>query len=229
MRSVIRSCVIFPAAGAAMRHDSSQQWVLNVMYGTGLAPRYGSWKSFGVGDALKENDTPVLYCKALVHASGGGRRARDWVAGCSAALFPSSELLKIAMRHNSSEEDVERYRRHLVETLEKAKGPQTGEANDAGNVTSGEDGSKSDTENDTDIDMRLSQMPEVRCFVYDAMRAACFHRYKKVPEEQRVKLFTVAARLGLDEGTTMAIWRLVEKEGIVARDKQRALESPWND
>nr|CCC91551.1 conserved hypothetical protein [Trypanosoma congolense IL3000] len=231
MRTALRVCNVVSRPGVVVRHESSQHWILNLLYGASVAPRYGSWSSFDKTESLGDADVPVLYCKALIHASGGGRRSRDWVAGSSAALFSSPKLMLIAMRHEGSDADVERYRRYLVGTLLRSNGSTNEDAAQTGSssLNSGNNHAGTSGDSDAEISVRLGQMPEVRCFVYDAMRAAWFHRYKKVPENERLRLFAVAARLGLDEEVTLAIWQLVEKECAVARDKKRALENPWDD
>ncbi|KEG07435.1 hypothetical protein DQ04_09811000 [Trypanosoma grayi] len=203
---------------ASIRHTSASPWIAQLFYGACAAPMFGVWKT--ASTTREENDaTRVLYCKALIHASGGGRRARDWVAGCSALMCPSDTLLFIALKHNGSEQDVERYREHLLEVLAKAAldGQSSSPPSEAASSSSGVSAAQ------------LGSMPEVRCFVYDAMKAACFHRYHKVPVEERQRLYAVAQRLGLNEDTARGIWRLVEKEGAVEREKQRALDYPWSD
>ncbi|KAH8613802.1 hypothetical protein ERJ75_000743200 [Trypanosoma vivax] len=201
---------------ASLRQNSSNEWVVNLLYGATMAPRFGiQQEASSVDEEESQHRARALYCKALLHASSGGRLARDWLAGCSSLLFPSGSLLSIAMKHEGSEQDVERYRDYLVGKLQKEV-----ERKEGGGATEGYK---------VDVSAHLSSMPEVRCFVYDAIRALVFYRHKKVPYEEKCHLFSVAAKLGLDQKITTELWGLVEQESSIARDKQRALENPWNE
>ncbi|RNF10082.1 hypothetical protein TraAM80_01831 [Trypanosoma rangeli] len=224
MRRLVRVAAVPSSLAVIVRRRSSSAWIARLLYGARASPLLGSWDVCSSSKQQKLDDTArELYCKALTHASGGGRLARDWIAGCVAIVCPSDTLLNIALKHPGTEQDVERYRTYLLSTLRKRmqEGP-----NEGAGVGGGGAASSSSREA---VVKRLGSMPEVRCFVYDATRAACFHRYNKVPEEDRQQLDAVAHRLGVDEEVTRGIWRLVESEGAVEREKQRALDHPWSD
>ncbi|KAF5220441.1 hypothetical protein ECC02_006509 [Trypanosoma cruzi] len=218
-----------------VRHGSSSWWLSRLLYGANASPLLGEWDTANSKEKGKLDDAVrVLYCKALVHASGGGRLARDWVAGCSAVVGASEKLLGIALKHDGTEQDVERYRDYLLTTLckrmQEASNDGNGTVSSSMNSSSGGKGKVSASSEAGSLDAKeLGNLPEVRCFVYDAMRAASFHRYHKVPEEDRQRLYAVAERLGVEEEVTRGIWQLVEKEGAVQREKQRALDYPWSD
>ncbi|RNF26932.1 uncharacterized protein Tco025E_00798 [Trypanosoma conorhini] len=209
MRRLVRGTVVPPPPIVDVRRGSSTSWVARLLYGARASPLLGAWGACSSEEERQlDNTARELYCKALTHASGGGRLARDWIAGCSAIVCPSQNLVNLALKHHGTEQDVERYREYLLLALHR----RTQAGSDKRGAANG-----------------LGSMPEVRCFVYDATRAACFHRYHKVPEEDRRRLDTVAHRLGVDAEVSRAIWRLVESEGTVEREKQRALEYPWSD
>lgn len=95
------------------RHFStrSTQAVCRMLYGADTVPLYGSWDNAFNERALY---TRQLYCKALVYASGGGRLARDWIAGSTALTTSNASLLHIALQHNGTKEDVRQLREHLL-------------------------------------------------------------------------------------------------------------------
>lgn len=90
------------------------RWLDKLRYGAEDAPSLGSW-----GNAYEDNalDTRKLYCKALVHASGGSRLARDWIAGCAALTSPDPSLIYTALQHAATEADVEELREHFLQRL----------------------------------------------------------------------------------------------------------------
>ncbi|ESL09415.1 hypothetical protein TRSC58_02862 [Trypanosoma rangeli SC58] len=224
MRRLVRVAAVPSSPAVIVQRRSSSAWIARLLYGARASPLLGSWGACSSKEQQPLDDTVrELYCKALTHASGGGRLARDWIAGCVAVVCPSDILLDIALKHPGTEQDVERYRAYLLNTLHK----RTQEGSNEG-ASVGDSGAAPSSSGEAVV-KGLGSMPEVRCFVYDATRAACFHRYHKVPEEDRRQLDAVAHRLGVDEEVTRGIWRLVESEGAVEREKQRVLDHPWSD
>ncbi|KAH9597886.1 hypothetical protein LSM04_004931 [Trypanosoma melophagium] len=247
MRRVLSVPVVFSTT-TSLRCGSSSPWIARLLYGSSTTPLFGlksTTYAWARGDGTNESDTQaiqeendaarVLYCKALIHACGGGRLARDWVAGYSALVCSSETLLLLALRHNGTEQDLERYRNHLLANLSKSVAKNNGHDNNNDNSSSSSSSSSNNNNNNnsnsnsttTATIEQLGDLPEVRCFVYDAMRAAAFHRRYKVPKEERQRLYEVARSFGLPEETARRLWWVVEKEGAIEREKQRALDHPW--
>lgn len=114
------SCASAAAAAGSLhqpRRCLSQQasrWLDKLRYGAEDAPSLGSWENAYEDKAM---DTRKLYCKALVHASGGSRLARDWIAGCAALTSPDPSLIYTALQHTATEVDVEELREHFLQRL----------------------------------------------------------------------------------------------------------------
>ncbi|ORC86348.1 uncharacterized protein TM35_000292300 [Trypanosoma theileri] len=241
MRRVCSAPLVFSAT-TSLRCGSSSPWIARLLYGSSTTPLFGlrsTTYAWSKGDGTNVQDTKtvqeendaarVLYCKALIHACGGGRLARDWVAGYSALVCSSEPLLVLALRHNGTEQDLERYRNHLLANLNssRAKNDNNNHDNSNQNNNSNYNSNSSSSNSSTATLEQLGDLPEVRCFVYDAMRAAAFHRRHKVPEEERQRLYAVARSFGLPEDTARGLWWVVEKEGAIEREKQRAFDHPW--
>lgn len=90
------------------------RWLDKLRYGAEDAPTLGSWENAYEDNAM---DTRKLYCKALVHASGGSRLARDWIAGCAALTSPDPSLIYTALQHTATEADVKELREHFLRRL----------------------------------------------------------------------------------------------------------------
>lgn len=290
-----------------------------------------------------------LYCKALVYAAGGGRLARDWIAGCSALTAPNQALLYIALQYNATEADVHHFRGHLLGRLvrqEEEESPEARGRNESKRATSSgaavaasvshtttshayaesedseeevelrrriaeligassarpavgevenketekavadkentkgegrsasvaspspqqepspatgsnpsssssssssplvtstsvatETSSVDDTATEIDTDaieraeqVLLSNAPEVRCFLYDAMMASLFHCHSDFTtvEEARRRITCIGVSVfGLPAAEVTALWRIVEAEMFVKKEKVRTLGQPW--
>ncbi|KPA77181.1 hypothetical protein ABB37_07100 [Leptomonas pyrrhocoris] len=100
--------------------QQANRWLDKLRYGAESAPSLGSWENAYEDNAM---GTRKLYCKALVCASGGGRMARDWIAGCAALTSPDPSLIYTALQHNATEADVEELREHfLIRLLAREEG-----------------------------------------------------------------------------------------------------------
>lgn len=338
--------------------QQSSQWVCQLRYGADDGPFFGSDGGAFSDRALR---TRQLYCRALVHASGGGRRARDCIAGCAAMSSPNQSLLSIALQYVASEDDVVAFRAHMLERLfaaEESGGGDGGDGDDddsngaiaasirsaledsctatsncsgdsgntgsdnekasaAGSTQTGvsshtgadvaaataeteaeastpntngsntahasganepsgsnesEDSStrnSSTTESSGTVDDAppsssssymsssvppryspttapsptasevraaedcvLSSIPEVRCFLYDAMTASLFHSHGDIAvvEAARTRVFHLgAAHFGLSPAALTPLWRIVEAELIMRKEKMRMLGQPMGE
>lgn len=113
-----------PSLPLQRRRLSSQasRWISELRYGA-EGPIFGSFGSAFSDGALT---TRQMYCKALVFASGGSRRSRDWIAGCSAMSSPNQTLLTVALQYTSTEADVIAFREHIIGRLLQADGAGPG-------------------------------------------------------------------------------------------------------
>ncbi|CAJ1019979.1 hypothetical protein Q4I32_002126 [Leishmania shawi] len=272
----------WPVSLCTSRRYLSQQgtqWLNKVRYGADNAPMMGSWDSAYGDDAM---DTRKLYCKALVHASGGSRLARDWIAGYSALTSPDPSLIYTALQHDATEADVQELREHILGRLLAQESPRRGGcsggsrenevrakfdmneesekevvvpgAGDAApepavapncggqcNMHEGddEDGASEATsppitsESIRDAEHCLLQRSrEVRCFMYDAMTASLFHSNNELRavEAARRHTFSIGSNLfGLSFDELTALWRLVEAELLLKKEKVKVLGQPWGE
>ncbi|KAG5483289.1 hypothetical protein LSCM1_04831 [Leishmania martiniquensis] len=265
----------------ALRRHSQQasRWLNKLRYGADDAPTMGSWDSAYEDRTL---DTRQLYCKALVHASGGSRLARDWIAGCAALTSPDPSLICTALQHNATQADVEALREHIIGRLLAQESPKRGDRSGASReneVRTKFDGSEESEEvemepytgdaaaevavasnsavpcsihegNDEDgtgevasslITLEsirnaerylLQHSREVRCFMYDAMTASLFHRnndLRAVEAARRHTFWVGSALFGLSFDELTELWRLVEAELLLKKEKLKVLGQPWGE
>lgn len=271
-----------PSAFCTARRCLSQQaghWLNKLRYGADDAPTMGSWDSAYEDDAM---DTRKLYCKALVHASGGSRLARDWIAGCAALTSPDPSLIYTALQHAATEADVEELREHILGRLLAQeiprRGGRSGGSRDnqvrtnfsmyeesekevvvpgTGNIAAeravapncaghssiherdGEDGASEapsppiTSEDILDAEHYLLQRSrEVRCFMYDAMTASLFHSNSdlRTVEAARRHTFGIGlTKFGLSFDELTSLWRLVEAELLLKKEKIKVLGQPWGE
>ena len=176
-------------------------WISKLRYGFESAPCFGSLLCTPGTDM----EAKVIYCKALVYASCGGRLARDWIAGCVALSVNDQSLIEVALQHTGTRQDL----LNLVDMLNRRRGatPPGGIINSDGhkNMYSESSGvpqpmlqSNSYHGNDNG---HFSLAPEFssvgksesatyaitnsedsiirRCFVFDALKATSFHRHQQ--------------------------------------------------
>ncbi|KAG5505077.1 hypothetical protein JIQ42_04263 [Leishmania sp. Namibia] len=271
-----------PAALCIAHRRHSQQasrWLNKLRYGADDAPTMGSWDSAYEDGAL---DTRKLYCKALVHASGGSRLARDWIAGCAALTSPDPSLIYTALQHNATQADVEELREHILGRLlaqespergdrsdgsrnnevrttfdmnegseEEAVAPHTGDAtaeptaasncavrcslpeSDGGDGANEAASSRITSESIRNAERYLLQRSrEVRCFMYDAMTASLFHSnndLRAVEAARRHTFWVGSALFDLSFDELTALWRLVEAELLLKKEKIKVLGQPWGE
>lgn len=258
-----------PCLESTARRCLSQQasrWLDKLRYGADDAPALGSWESAYEDDAM---DTRKLYCKALVHASGGSRLARDWIAGCAALTSPDPSLIYTALQHDATEADVQELREHFLHRLLA----HNKDANVSGDRdVDGEEREEDEEEQESEVvppneqladapavnadgadaaacssspaappspeavreaeHLLLQHSAEVRCFMYDAMTASLFHSNNdlRTVEAARRHTFGIGAALfGLTYDDLAALWRVVEAELLLKKEKIKVLGQPWGE
>ncbi|GET87052.1 hypothetical protein, conserved [Leishmania tarentolae] len=73
---------------------------------------------------------------------------------------------------------------------------------------------------------------EVRCFMYDAMTASLFHSNNdlRMVEAARRHIFWIGSgQFGLSFDELTALWRLVEAELLLKKEKIKVLGQPWGE
>ena len=78
----------------------------------------------------------------------------------------------------------------------------------------------------------LSRSPEVRCFMYDAMTASLFHsNYDlRTVEAARRRTFWIGANVfGISSDELTLLWRVVEAELLLKKEKIKVLGQPWSE
>ncbi|EPY34238.1 hypothetical protein STCU_01733 [Strigomonas culicis] len=227
MRSLRASLTRLCACGAR-RHSSSRAaynaglWLNRRQYGDEAAPVMGSRGNPFSDEAL---GTRQLYCKALVYASGATRLSRDWIAGSAALMCPHQVLLTIALQYNACDADVAALRQHFL-SLWLAQEPAAGVA--AEDPTAALDPNSPDDVRAAEATV-LAQLPEVRCFLYDAMTASLFYMTAdaELLDETRCRVMEIgAAHFGLTAPDMEPIWRVVQEEANIKKNKIRALGQP---
>lgn len=188
-----------------------------------------------------------LYCKALVFASGGSRLARDWVAGCAAMTSDDPLLIFIALQHSATEADVWALRSHLLTlALAPEAAATAGDAEDGGAAARGSrhegdpalhpapaaprDGGAAEIAEAEQY--LLQRSPEARCFVYDAMAASSFHGSGDLQSLEAARRHTSLVGgtcFGLPEDVLTAMWRLVEAELLLKKEKGKILGQSWGE
>ncbi|KAG5509365.1 hypothetical protein JKF63_06675 [Porcisia hertigi] len=256
--------------------QQGHHWLNKLRYGADDAPTMGSWDSAYEDDAM---DTRKLYCKALVHASGGSRLARDWIAGCAALTSPDPSLVYTALQHSATETDVRELRDHILGRLlaqESSKrsghnggssdkevqtkldvnqeaqrdvvAPGTGDGiveiasapNDAGRCGIYEGDNATEVASppltaDAILDAEhylLRRAPEVCCFMYDTMSASLFHSNNdsRTIETARRHTFSIGSTFfGFSVEDLTVLWRVVEAEMLLKKEKIKVLGQPWGE
>ncbi|KAK7195989.1 hypothetical protein NESM_000532200 [Novymonas esmeraldas] len=137
-----------------LSHQASR-WLDRLRYGADDAPTMGSWESAYDDDAIGMRK---LYCKALVHASGGSRLARDWIAGCAALTSPDPSLIHTALQHDATEADVHELREYILsQMLEHGSRRSGGRSHHQPGTRASEVRNQHDEDDDDDDD----DLPEV--------------------------------------------------------------------
>jgi hypothetical protein len=156
-----------------------------------------------------------LYCKALVFASGGGRLARDWIAGSAALSDSNPELLTLSLTYDGAKADVMRFFFFVNE------GRDNGAEQSA---------TKADlVASDPGADERREESAVVlRCFLYDAAKAASFCEGSLSPWLE-VHLYRVAEMVMIPKDFMRDCIALVQEENELLRKKLCIIDHPISD
>mmetsp|Transcript_72725 Transcript_72725/g.84458 ORF Transcript_72725/g.84458 Transcript_72725/m.84458 type:complete len:318 (-) Transcript_72725:11-964(-) len=195
----------------AFRHfASASRWIGKFRYGFDGAPLFGSFQETDGEDIHARSS----YCKALVFASCGSRLARDWIAGYAALTLNDSEMVAIALQHDATHHDLRVFAEDLQLRMSAPVAPAP--PNEASHVLPESavpqffphgfrrptlealsPGSTADCRSKC-LHSRIISSQEaetiVRCFMYDAVKAACFHR-ASLSQQQVEHLEIVYAQL----------------------------------
>lgn len=212
---------------------------------------FGSFEGKATDDTLQRQ----LYCKALVYASCGSRLARDWIAGCAALTLSDSELVQLALQHDSSVDDLKRLNEYIAKRRQvfEQKAQQRQAPQGASNVSPSSDffppgyrkpsmDSLSPASNTVDDDDSASRVLPLsneqaatvsRCFVYDAVKAASFHTNSLSPGQiahlEHCCDVLLLPRCSGGESVQSFLKEtisIVEEENELMRDKFRVIEQP---
>lgn len=219
----------------------AQSWIGTFRYGFSNSPVFGSFRAKPADDAPQRQ----LYCKALVYASCGGRLARDWIAGCAALTLSNQEMVQLALQHDATMSDMLRLREDFAKRCALSVPSPSSSASAAEpdappapkypivqRAASASTPAASSSSSDAPVIMSPLTNEEretiERCFLYDAVKAACFHG-GTLTQSQWDHLVDVASVLRLDKAFLEEVTRVVEEEANLMKEKFRVIDQQARD